>query len=487
MRKDASGSTGRRAVRFVSVAAAAAMMTLLPTVPAAAAPEIPVLTTSAGEFQPARGASHLAWEQNTKAQPRHFDVFVRPDDGQATRVNTGRSNAAMGGIDGDRLVFQRFRKRRSNLVFYDLATGDSTPPPKQVNTRHWEYWPSLSHPWLLFARLYRNGTRQLILYELDSGEARVLDKTTVTKDFIGPGQVNGNYATWSTCRRRCNVFRYDIAADGKEKVHNPGGYQRAPSVTPGGTLYFSRGGKRCGSSVRLVKAPLESPQEVLVHLPEVLDIRDTYVYTEPNGATEVFYERSGCGRATASDIFKVRDTTVMTLSVSKEGSGSGAVVTSPPGIVCGTDCAEDYEAGTLVTLEALPSPGSIFAGWTGACTGTAPTCVVTMDTPQSVTAEFLAIGTSTGTVIVRKETKPSGGGPFTFGGILSGEISDGQQLVSPPLPPGTYQSTEQPSPDFDLDAIVCDDTDSTGNESSRTATFRLQAGEIVTCTFKNQM
>jgi hypothetical protein len=68
----------------------------------------------------------------------------------------------------------------------------------------------------------------------------------------------------------------------------------------------------------------------------------------------------------------------------------------------------------------------------------------------------------------------------------SGEISDGEQLVSPPLPPGTYFSRELPSADFDLDEIVCNDGDSTGNESTRTATFRLQAGEIVTCTFKNQ-
>jgi hypothetical protein len=486
MRTDASGSTGRRAVRFVSVAAASAMMTLLPTIPAPAAPEIPVLTTPAGEFQPARGAGHLAWEQNTKGQPRHFDVFVRPDDGPSRRVNLGRSNAAMGGIDGDRLVLQRFRKRHSNLVFHDLASGDSTPPPKPVNTRHWEYWPSLSHPWLLFARLYRNGNRHLILYQLDSGETRVLDKTTGRKAFIGPGQVNGNYATWSTCRRRCNVFRYDVAADGREKVHNPGAYQRAPSITPGGTIYFSRGGKRCGSSVRLVKAGLEGPQEVLVVLPNVLDIRDTYVYTESNGATEVFYERSGCGRATASDIFKVRDATVTTLSVSKEGSGSGAIVSFPSGIVCGPDCAEDYEAGTTVTLEAFPSQGSVFAGWTGACTGSAPTCLVTMDTPQSVTAEFLAVGASTGRVIVRKQTRPSGGGPFMFDGMPNGEISDGQQLVSPPLPPGTYHSTEEPS-EYDLDDIVCDDTDSTGNESARTATFRLQAGETVTCTFKNKL
>jgi Divergent InlB B-repeat domain len=484
VRNRVSWSKGKGIARLGSVAAVSTVISVLASISAPAAQEIPVLTTSAGEFQPARGASHLAWEQNSKGQPRHFDVFVRTDDGTTTRINRGRSNAAMGGIDRDRLVFQSFRKKRSNLVFYDLATGGYTRPPKRVNSRHWEYWPSLSHPWLFFGRLFRNGSRQLLLYHLDSGEARVLAKTKGKEAFVGPGQVNGTYVTWSTCRRRCNVFRYDIATDRRERLENPGAHQRAPSVTPGGTVYFSRGGKRCGSSVRLVKAPIDRPQEVLVTLPEVIDVRDTYVHTEPDGATEVFYERSGCGRATASDIFKIRDTTVATLSVTKIGPGSGAVISAPPGISCGIDCTEDFEAGTTVTLEAFPSQGSVFVGWTGACSGGAPSCVVTMDGAHSVTAEFAASPTM-GTIIVRKVTDPPGGGPFTFTGDVSGQISHGDQLVRS-LPPGTYDSTELEPPKYDLEEIDCDDSDSTGDVGQETATFRLQAGETVTCTFENE-
>jgi uncharacterized repeat protein (TIGR02543 family) len=473
-------------VRFFAVIAASGMLTFIPAVPAPAASEIPVLTTSAGEFQPAKGPMHLAWEQNTKAQPRHFDVFVRAEDGTTTKVNRGRSNGALGGIDGGRLVFQVFRKKRSNLRFYDLATGGLTSPPDPVNTRHWEYWPSVSHPWLLFGRLLRSGRRQLLLYHLESGEARVLAKTRRQDAFIGPGQVNGNYATWSTCRPRCNEFRYDIAAGLGEKIFNPGAYQRAPSVSTGGTVYFSRGGKRCGSTVRLIKAPIEGPQEVMVALPEVLDVRDTYVHTDPNGITEVFYERSGCGRMTASDIFKVQDTTTATLSVQKTGSGSGAVISSPPGITCGVDCTEDYVTGTTVTLQAFVDGNSKFVGWTGACSGTDPVCAITMDSAHSVTAEFEGPGPRTGTAIVRKLTDPPGGGPFTFLGTPSGQISHGELLVSA-LPPGTYRSRELIPSGVDLEEIDCSDGDSGGNEDTGMATFRLRAGESVTCTFENEL
>jgi hypothetical protein len=71
-------------------------------------------------------------------------------------------------------------------------------------------------------------------------------------------------------------------------------------------------------------------------------------------------------------------------------SGSGSVTSSPAGISCGTDCAERYTTGTLVTLIPSASSGSGFAGWSGACTGTGR-CQVDMSAAKSVTATFKAI------------------------------------------------------------------------------------------------
>lgn len=102
--------------------------------------------------------------------------------------------------------------------------------------------------------------------------------------------------------------------------------------------------------------------------------------------------------------------TTHALTVSRTGTGTGTVTSSPVGISCGSDCAEAYPADTVVTLTATPTGDSSFAGWGGACTGTG-SCIVTMSAARSVTATFLApppgpthvldvsrLGTGTGTV-----------------------------------------------------------------------------------------
>jgi hypothetical protein len=75
------------------------------------------------------------------------------------------------------------------------------------------------------------------------------------------------------------------------------------------------------------------------------------------------------------------------LTVTKAGEGSGPVTSSPAGLACGSTCSKLFAAGTVVTLTATPNTGSVFSGWSGACTGTAP-CVVTMSAARSVTATF---------------------------------------------------------------------------------------------------
>ena len=75
------------------------------------------------------------------------------------------------------------------------------------------------------------------------------------------------------------------------------------------------------------------------------------------------------------------------LFVSLSGSGQGQVTSSPAGITCGTDCSQNYDSGTLVSLTAVPDECSVFSGWSGECSGTG-TCQVTMNRSQSIIATF---------------------------------------------------------------------------------------------------
>jgi hypothetical protein len=476
----------------LAVAVSAAVLT--PVVPAAAAPEIPVLTSPAGEFQPARTADALGWEQNTRARPNEYAVMVQRDGSAPLQANRPGTAAAMGDFTSGHLVYQQYRGNprghgRSGLFLFDIASGARTKVP-EVNTRQWEYWPSTSGAWLLFARWNPNKeVRRLFLHNLDTGERRILDRTKGRNAFLGPGQVNGNYAVWYACRPRCDVFRHDIGSRAEAMIDNPGAFQRAPSVTPGGTVYFSRGGKRCGTSVSLVRASVPGAQEVLVELQKGLDIGDTYAHGQPDGSREVYYERNVCGRAAASDIYKVRETSLATLTV--QLAGPGTVISSPGGINCPPDCAEDYEAGTVVTLAAHPASGHSFAGWGGACTGTEP-CQLTMDASKEVTATFV----ESGSITVRKETDPSGasrgftfeinpnvsGGPFTL-------ADDGARTFTG-LATRSYDITEQrPGDGWRLRGINCTGGGSDTQEqieSGRTVTIGLDPGEDVVCTFVNE-
>jgi photosystem II stability/assembly factor-like uncharacterized protein len=109
-----------------------------------------------------------------------------------------------------------------------------------------------------------------------------------------------------------------------------------------------------------------------------------------------------------------------TLSVAKAGAGNGPIVSSPSGISCGSACSKNFATNTIVTLTATPSSGSVFGGWSGACTGTS-TCVVTMSQARSVTATF-NLATSGQTLTVSKTGTGSGPIVSSPSGISCGSV-----------------------------------------------------------------
>jgi hypothetical protein len=78
------------------------------------------------------------------------------------------------------------------------------------------------------------------------------------------------------------------------------------------------------------------------------------------------------------------------LTVAVGGSGSGTVRTNTTKISCPGTCSATYTYGSTATLNAEPAAGSTFAGWSGACSGTALKCNFSMSGDQTVTATFIA-------------------------------------------------------------------------------------------------
>jgi hypothetical protein len=79
------------------------------------------------------------------------------------------------------------------------------------------------------------------------------------------------------------------------------------------------------------------------------------------------------------------------LTVRRAGDGSGIVTSQPAGITCGSQCTAQFGTTVRVTLTATPDPGSEFAGWSGDCSGSTPTCSVSMNQNRTVTATFRRI------------------------------------------------------------------------------------------------
>src|SRR5205823_3557165 len=101
------------------------------------------------------------------------------------------------------------------------------------------------------------------------------------------------------------------------------------------------------------------------------------------GSTFSGWSGGGCSGPGACTVTLSAATTVtatfslpsFALTVSKAGTGSGTVTSSPGGITCGATCAASFASGTAVTLTATAAAGSTFTGWSGGGCSGAGSCV----------------------------------------------------------------------------------------------------------------
>ncbi len=111
-----------------------------------------------------------------------------------------------------------------------------------------------------------------------------------------------------------------------------------------------------------------------------------------------------------------------TLTIVKNGSGSGTVISSPTGTT--------FNPGTSVTLTATPGSNSSFAGWSGSCSGTSTTCTVIMNSSLSVNASFTL---KSYTITASAET----GGSISPSGSL--QVNGGSNLTFRMTPAAGYK------------------------------------------------
>jgi hypothetical protein len=95
------------------------------------------------------------------------------------------------------------------------------------------------------------------------------------------------------------------------------------------------------------------------------------------------------GRKTVTMSFN--PTNPATVTINKLGDGTGTVVSSPPGISCGSTCDYGFVPGTAVTLTATLTGGSLFGGWAeaGPCGGQDLTCSFTANATGTIAVTFV--------------------------------------------------------------------------------------------------
>jgi hypothetical protein len=125
----------------------------------------------------------------------------------------------------------------------------------------------------------------------------------------------------------------------------------------------------------------------------------------------------------------------VTLSVSD--SGNGTVTSSPSRINCGSTCSASFATGSQVTLNETPASGWSFTGWSGACSGTG-SCVVTMNTAESVTATFSQITYTLTVGVSGNGTVTSSPGGINCGSACSASFNSGTQVTLNQTPGSGY-------------------------------------------------
>jgi hypothetical protein len=277
------------------------------------------------EVDPSASDGYLVWTADRQARPFRYHSYVMADGGAPVRINPAGTQSPAVSIDGDTIVYQEdtYDPGDEDLWFFDPVTETRTAPPDGVNTSKFEYEPTLSGDRLLFTRTNANRVPledawvKVVLFDLSAGTGTVLKTLPYLPHSLSSGQVNGDWATFESCRvegweySNCQVFLYDITAGGDAvRVANPGVQQYAGAVSSDGTVYLVRTRNRdhyvCGSHTKLVRVPVGGQGVVIANLPDGKDSYSTFALDEPGGSTTLYFDRFPC-RTNVGGIYQIQD------------------------------------------------------------------------------------------------------------------------------------------------------------------------------------
>jgi hypothetical protein len=310
-------------VRLVAPLVTAISLALLaPVEPAVASATAILVLGGSGidQLEPMANASYFSWIQNSTAHPKHHDAFVRPipPGGQEpVKVNPAGTQGFIGGIDGDTTtaIYQQVAKGRSNLFMYDLSTGVRSQPPSNINTKLWEWAPTISSGYIEFGRLNNTRPRSaswVLLYDRTTGDIKELASEPRGCFCITPYQVSDQFATWVVCLKLCRVWYYNIKAGTTHEVPDPQGLDQYDPSVDGATktIYFVQAhGPYCGVHVKIMRwvagSPISSAATV-TSIPSGYDVAaTTYVYVDSGGHDQLFFDRLQCSGKYYADLYEV--------------------------------------------------------------------------------------------------------------------------------------------------------------------------------------
>jgi hypothetical protein len=349
---------------------------------------IPVRTSTADEYAPVAEGQWFAWTQADHAHPNRANVYVRMGSGTRVKVNPRGTSGATGGIEGGTLVYKQYKPGfTGDIRKFNLLTHRRSNFPAKVSTKWDEYHPTISGNWLLFTR-YVGSTRttKVLLYNTHNRVLRTVGSESGRHRYVYSGQVNGDFVAWGrVLSGGQDVFLYQISTRTNTKIPRVDFAQYNPGVAFDGTIYYTKSGNGCGAAASLVRRPVDGPATVLYDYVAKFDVGFGYVDERADGSLHWFYGRFNCLNS-RWDIYKVVDS--YTLTVTKQGVGTGTVTSDPVGIDCGATCSATFPGGMTVTLTEVPDSGSTFGGWSDSSCGTNPTCEVTIEADTFISANF---------------------------------------------------------------------------------------------------